>query len=111
VTGRRTPRALRWCAGAVAAAGAVAWLRVQLGPWPAALVIAPALWLSVIGAWWRAEAGAERRAELAAPPVHHRPAPGDVERTTATHVQFARGLHEVSAWYLDACERDAGSAR
>lgn len=102
MTDQHTPRAVRWCTAAAGTAGAVAWLRVQLGPWPAALVIAPAVWGSTIAMWWRAE----RRPTGPALPVHHRAGPVVVERTTATHVEFARGLAGVAAWYLDACEAD-----
>ncbi|HEX5367316.1 MAG TPA: hypothetical protein VFW63_11730, partial [Acidimicrobiales bacterium] len=99
--------ASRWAAGLVAAAGWPFLLAHVLGPWPAAVVLAPTFVVTIILGW----ASLERRI-FDAPPPPERWAPpvrARVDPEADPHVEFARGLRGVATWYLDECtaERDA----
>ena len=92
-------------------------LAVELvGPWPAPLVVGLVLVAAALRAWLR----------LVEPrlfPPHAGPGPR-ASRTTGgagrpvddvgldgRHVEFARALAGVAAWYLDECEHEEGTKR
>jgi hypothetical protein len=97
---RRLARLLRGAAQAVAVAGAVVAIRLVLGVWPAAVVLAALGLGHLLVLWAKVEATAfdrDRRAVVA----HSGAA------RAADHVAFARALAAVAQAYLAECEREA----
>jgi hypothetical protein len=88
---------------------AVMAVRAWLGVWPAAL-LAGALGTA---AFMAALAALDRRPPARHVPVSHpvpvtRATPRDTaKRLDGRHLEFARGLAGLAAWYLDECEREA----
>jgi hypothetical protein len=92
-------------------------LAVELvGPWPAALVVGLVLVAAALRGWVRlveprlfpSHAGPGHRASRTTGGAGR---PVDDVGLDGRHVEFARALAGVAAWYLDECEHEQGTNR
>ena len=116
-TPTRPDRRRLWVRAArVVLALGVVRLAVELvGPWPAALVVGLVLVVAAVRGWVRVveprlfppprQTGPRARATTG-PRARATTGPVDEVGLDGRHVEFARALAGVAAWYLDECEHE-----